>query len=411
MSEPLVVIGNGMAAARFADELSKRALGRYAVAVVGEEPRLAYNRVLLSSVLAGEVASSEIELKPQRWWRDRGITLRYGCRATAIDTTARTVAMADGESLAFSKLVFATGSQPIRPALPGMTLPGVITFRDINDIWTIWHRAGSGDRVVVIGGGLLGLEAAYGLAKAGARVTVLHLMDRLMERQLDPQAARMLQRAVEAMGIEVVLNADTAEIAGTSRVEGVTLKDGRTIEADAVVVAIGIRPSADLARHAGIAVKRGVMVDDGLETNISGIHAIGECAEHRGVCYGLVEPAHEQARVLADRLAGRDAHYAGSVLSTNLKVSGVNVFSAGDFIGADSADEIVLSDPGIGLYKKLVIADGRLTGAVLFGDTADGLWYLDLIRSGADIENIRDDLAFGRAFAERGTCAPARLAA
>lgn len=411
MSEPLVVIGNGMAAARFADELSKRALGRYAIAVVGEEPRLAYNRVLLSSVLAGEVASSEIELKPQGWWRDRGITLRYGCRATAIDTHARTVALADGESLAFSKLVFATGSQPIRPALPGMALPGVITFRDINDIWSIWHRAGTGDRVVVIGGGLLGLEAAYGLAKAGARVTVLHLMDRLMERQLDPHAARMLQRAVEGMGIEVVLSADTAEISGTSRVEGVTLKDGRTIEADVVVVAIGTRPSADLARDAGISVKRGIVVDDALETDVAGIHAIGECAEHRGVCYGLVEPAHEQARVLADRLAGRDARYAGSVLSTNLKVSGVNVFSAGDFLGADGTEEIVLSDPGIGLYKKLVIADGRLVGAVLFGDTADGLWYFDLIRSGADVEAMRDDLAFGRALAERTQPAPARLAA
>jgi nitrite reductase (NADH) large subunit len=411
MSEPLVVIGNGMAAARFADELSKRALGRYAIAVVGEEPRLAYNRVLLSSVLAGEVASSEIELKPQGWWRDRGITLRYGCRATAIDTHARTIALADGEPLAFSKLVFATGSQPIRPALPGMALPGVITFRDINDIWSIWHRAGTGDRVVVIGGGLLGLEAAYGLAKAGARVTVLHLMDRLMERQLDPHAARMLQRAVEGMGIEVVLSADTAEISGTSRVEGVTLKDGRTIEADVVVVAIGTRPSADLARDAGISVKRGIVVDDALETDVARIHAIGECAEHRGVCYGLVEPAHEQARVLADRLAGRDARYAGSVLSTNLKVSGVNVFSAGDFLGADGTEEIVLSDPGIGLYKKLVIADGRLVGAVLFGDTADGLWYFDLIRSGADVEAMRDDLAFGRALAERTQPAPARLAA
>jgi nitrite reductase (NADH) large subunit len=411
MSEPLVVIGNGMAAARFADELSKRALGRYAIAVVGEEPRLAYNRVLLSSVLAGEVASSEIELKPQGWWRDRGITLRYGCRATAIDPHARTVALADGESLAFSKLVFATGSQPIRPALPGMALPGVITFRDINDIWSIWHRAGTGDRVVVIGGGLLGLEAAYGLAKAGARVTVLHLMDRLMERQLDPHAARMLQGAVEAMGIEVVLNADTAEISGTGRVDGVALKDGRIIEADAVVVAIGIRPSADLARDAGIAVKRGIVVDDALETDVAGIHAIGECAEHRGVCYGLVEPGHEQARVLADRLAGRDARYAGSVLSTNLKVSGVNVFSAGDFLGSEGTEEILLSDPGIGLYKKLVIADGRLAGAVLFGDTADGLWYLDLIRSGASIETIRDDLAFGRALAERTLPAPTLLAA
>ena len=400
MSEPLVVIGNGMAAARFADELSARALGRYAVAVIGAEPRLAYNRVLLSSVLAGEVASSDIELKPQGWWRDRGITLRYGCRATAIDTRARTVALADGQSLPFSRLVLATGSHPIRPQIPGMALPGVITFRDIGDIWTIWHRAGAGDRVVVIGGGLLGLEAAYGLAKAGARVTVLHLMDRLMERQLDAQAARMLQRSVEAMGIEVVLKADTAEISGEHRVEGVTLKDGRSIAADAVVVAIGIRANADLARDAGIAVKRGIVVDDALETSIAGIHAIGECAEHRGICYGLVEPAHEQARVLAARLAGRDARYAGSVLATNLKVSGANVFSAGDFLGADGTEEIVLSDPGLGVYKKLVIADGRLVGAVLFGDTADGLWYLDLIRSEADIENIRLDLAFGRSLAE-----------
>jgi nitrite reductase (NADH) large subunit len=411
MSEPLVVIGNGMAAARFADELSQRALGRYAVAVIGAEPRLAYNRVLLSSVLSGEVASSDIELKPPRWWRDRGITLRYGCRATAIDTVTRTVTLADGASLPFARLVFATGSQPIRPAIPGMDLPGVITFRDIGDIWTIWHRAGTGDRVVVIGGGLLGLEAAYGLAKAGAHVTVLHLMDRLMERQLDAQAARMLQRAVEAMGIEVVLNADTTEISGASRVEGVTLKDGRSIEADAVVVAIGIRANTDLAREAGIAAKRGIVVDDALETNAPGIHAIGECAEHRGICYGLVEPAHEQARVLAERLAGRDARYTGSVLATNLKVSGVNVFSAGDFLGSDGADEIVLSDPSLGIYKKLVIADGRLTGAVLFGDTADGLWYLDLIRSGADIDSIRDDLAFGRAFTERDASVTQKLAA
>jgi nitrite reductase (NADH) large subunit len=410
MSEPLVVIGNGMAAARFADELSKRALGRYAVAVVGAEPRLAYNRVLLSSVLAGEVASSDIELKPQSWWRDRGITLRYGCRATAIDPQARSVTLADGQSLPFSKLVLATGSQPIRPPIPGMALPGVITFRDINDIWSIWHRAGAGDRVVVIGGGLLGLEAAYGLAKAGARVTVLHLVDRLMERQLDAHAARMLQRAVEAMGIEVVLQADTAKIDGAHRVEGVSLRDGRTIAADAVVLAIGIRPSADLARDAGIAVQRGIVADDALETSSAGIHAIGECAEHRGICYGLVEPAHEQARVLADRLAGRDAHYSGSVVATNLKVSGVNVFSAGDFLGADGTEEILLSDPGLGLYKKLVIADGRLVGAVLFGDTADGLWYLDLIRAGTGIESMRDDLAFGRALAERAA-APMRRAA
>jgi nitrite reductase (NADH) large subunit len=410
MSEPLVIIGNGMAAARFADELSKRALGRYAIAVVGEEPRLAYNRVLLSSVLAGEVASSDIELKPQRWWEDRGITLRYGCRANAIDTTARTITLADGNALPFSKLVLATGSLPIKPPIPGMSLPGVITFRDINDIWTMWHRAGTGDRVVVIGGGLLGLEAAYGLAKAGARVTVLHLMDRLMERQLDPMAAAMLKRAVEAKGIEVILNADTAEIGGHGIVDSVALKDGRRIEANAVVVAIGIRPSADLARNAGLTVNRGIVVDDAMETSIASIHAIGECAEHRGLVYGLVEPAYEQARVLADNLTGGSARYPGSVLATNLKVSGVNVFSAGDFIGVPGTQEIILSDPGVGTYKKFVIANGRLAGAVLFGDTADGLWYLDLIRSGEPIEPFRDDLAFGRALVERPP-APVKLAA
>jgi nitrite reductase (NADH) large subunit len=410
MSEPLVIIGNGMAAARFADELSKRALGRYAIAVVGEEPRLAYNRVLLSSVLAGEVASSDIELKPQRWWEDRGITLRYGCRANAIDTTARTITLADGNALPFSKLVLATGSLPIKPPIPGMSLPGVITFRDINDIWTMWHRAGTGDRVVVIGGGLLGLEAAYGLAKAGARVTVLHLMDRLMERQLDPAAAAMLKSAVEAKGIEVILNADTAEISGHGIVDGVVLKDGRRIEANAVVVAIGIRPSVDLARNAGLNVNRGIVVDDAMETSIAGIHAIGECAEHRGLVYGLVEPAYEQARVLADGLTGGSARYSGSVLATNLKVSGVNVFSAGDFIGAPGTEEIILSDPGVGTYKKFVIAEGHLVGAVLFGDTADGLWYLDLIRSGEPIEPFRDDLAFGRALVERPP-APVKLAA
>ena len=413
MSEPLVIVGNGMAAARLVDELAKTALGRYAVAVIGDEPRLAYNRVLLSSVLAGEVASSAIELKPRDWWADRGITLRYGCRATAIDASARIITLADGQSLPFSKLVLATGSQPIKPAIPGMALPGVITFRDINDIWTLWHRAGTDDRVVVIGGGLLGLEAAYGLAKAGARVTVLHLMDRLMERQLDPYAAAMLKRAVEAMGIEVILNADTAEIEGANRVEGVRLKDGRTIQTDAVVVAIGIRPSAELARTGGIAVNRGIVVDDTMQTDVAGIHAIGECAEHRGLVYGLVEPAYEQARVLADCLAGRTARYEGSVLATNLKVSGVNVFSAGDFLGSDGTEEIVLTDPGFGSYKKFVVSDGRLVGAVLFGDTADGLWYLELIRSGASIAAFRDDLAFGRALDERVHTkpAPTRLAA
>ena len=402
MSEPLIVIGNGMAAARLVDELARRALGRYAVAVIGEEPRLAYNRVLLSALLADEVGFDDIELRPARWWRDRGVTLRYGVRATAVDATARNVTLAGGTRLSFSKLVFATGSQPIKPDIPGMDLPGVLTFRDVDDVNAIAAAKAAGTRVVVIGGGLLGLEAAYGLAKAGARVTLLHLMDRLMERQLDHRAALMLQRAVEARGIAVRLQAQTARIAGNGKVEGVELHDGTTIAADAVVVAVGIRANAALARTAGIEVGRGIVVDDHLETNAAGVHAIGECAEHRGCCYGLVEPAYEQAQLLARRLAGERASYPGSVLATNLKVSGVNVFSAGDFLGATAeAEEIVLRDPAAGVYKKLVIAHGRLVGAVLFGDTADGLWYLDLIRTGSPVARLRDDLVFGRALATR----------
>jgi nitrite reductase (NADH) large subunit len=400
MSEPLIIIGNGMSAARLVEELAKRALGRYAVAVIGEEPRLAYNRVLLSALLAEEVGPSDIELKPAHWWRDRGVTLRYGVRATAIDPAARCVTLADGKRLSFSKLVLATGSQPIRLPTPGMELPGVLTFRDIDDVNTI--ATSKGARVVVIGGGLLGLEAAYGLARARAKVTVVHLMDRLMERQLDQRAAAMLKRAVEAKGIAVRLQAQTARILGTSQVEGVELADGSVIPADAVVVAVGVRPNVELARAAGLKVNRGIIVDDNLETSVSDIHAIGECAEHRGSCYGLVEPGYEQAQALARRLAGNKVSYPGSVLATNLKVSGVHVFSAGDFLGETTgADEIVLSDPGAGIYKKLVLADDRLIGGVLFGDTVDAPWYLDLIRSGAPIGPLRDDLAFGRALATR----------
>jgi nitrite reductase (NADH) large subunit len=402
MSESLIVIGNGMAAARFVDELAQRALGRYAVAVIGEEPRLAYNRVLLSALLADEVDFDDIELKPARWWRDRGVTLRYGERATQVDAAARNVTLAGGTQLAFSKLVFATGSQPIKPDIAGMDLPGVLTYRDVDDVNAIAATKAAGARVVVIGGGLLGLEAAYGLAKAGARVTLLHLMDRLMERQLDQRAALMLKRAVEAKGIAVRLQARTARIAGSARVEAVELRDGTTIAADAVVVAVGIRANTALARTAGLEVGRGIVVDDHLQTSAAGVHAIGECAEHRGCCYGLVEPAYEQAQLLARRLAGERASYPGSVLATNLKVSGVNVFSAGDFLAtADDAEEIVLSDPAVGIYKKLTLAQDRLVGAVLFGDTADGLWYLDLIRAGTSVADIRDDLVFGRALATR----------
>lgn len=401
MSEPLVVIGNGMASMRLVEELAKRALGRYAIAVVGEEPRLAYNRVLLSSVLAQEISRTEIELKSARWWRDHGVTLLYGHRAIAVDPSIRRVKLAGGATLPFARLVLATGSRPIRLNVPGMDLPGVLTFRDLGDVGAIEAAAASCSRAVVIGGGLLGLEAAYGLAKSGVEVSVVHLMDRLMERQLDVCAAEMLRRIVEAKGIAVHLGAQTVKIAGRQRVQAIALADGRQIETDLVVIAAGTRPNIDLARTADLAIDRGIVVDDHLQTSLSGIYAIGECIEHRRVCYGLVEPAYEQASALAAHLAGDDVHYRGSVLATNLKVSGVNVFSAGDFLGAPGTEAIVFSDGGLATYKKLVIADGRLVGAVLFGDTADGTWYLDLIRSGQSIERLRDDLMFGRAMAER----------
>ena len=401
MSEPLVVIGNGMAAARLAQEIAARSLGRYAVAIIGDEPRLAYNRVLLSSVLAGEIASQEIELQSAKWWRDRGVTLSYGQAATSVDLQSRRVVLADGRLVPFAKLVFATGSQPLRLNVPGADLPGVHTFRDSRDVDLLLKLAAGQKRAVVIGGGLLGLEAAYGLAKAGAPVTLVHLMDRLMERQLDAPAAALLKRLVQEKGIDVRLNASTKAILGEGKVQGIELADGTAIAADAVIFAAGIRPNAAIAKAAGIVVGRGIVVDDRLATSADGVYALGECAEHRGACYGLVEPAYEQAKVLADNLAGRKASYEGSVLSTNLKVSGVSVFSAGDFVGGEGTEAIVLSDARQGTYKKLVIADGRLTGAILIGDTQDALWYLELIRSRASIRAFRSDLMFGRALAER----------
>jgi nitrite reductase (NADH) large subunit len=399
VSEPLVVVGNGMAAARLVDELAKVALGRYAIAVIGDEPRLAYNRVLLSSVLAGETASHDIELKPAAWWRDRGVTLKYGCVATEIDVGRRELKIAHEESIAFSRLVLATGSTPLRLKVPGADLAGVHTFRDSRDVDLLLSLAAQKKRVVVVGGGLLGLEAAYGLAKAGAPVTLIHLMDRLMERQLDAPAADLLKSLVERKGIKILLNANTARLHGEKHIEGVELVDGRRIEADAVIFAAGIRPNIALARDAGISVNRGIVVDEHLQTGTPDIFALGECAEHRGICYGLVEPAYEQARVLAQYLAGGAAAYNGSVVATNLKVSGVAVFSAGDFTGSEGSEAIVLSDVRAGTYKKLVISNGRLAGAVLVGDTSDALWYLELIRNQKPIARIRADMMFGRALA------------
>src|SRR5882762_4613693 len=292
VSEPLVVVGNGMAAARLVDELAKAALGRYAIAVIGDEPRLAYNRVLLSSVLAGETASHDIELRAASWWRHRGVTLKYGCVATEIDVGRREIKIANEESIGFSRLVLATGSTPLRLNVPGADLAGVHTFRDSRDVDLLLTLAAQRRRVVVVGGGLLGLEAAYGLAKAGASVTLLHLMDRLMERQLDAPAAELLKSLVERKGITVLLKANTARLHGETRVEGIELTDGHRLDADAVIFAAGIPPNIALAKATGIPVGGGIVADDHLQTGAADVFAIGECAEHRGICYGLVEPAY-----------------------------------------------------------------------------------------------------------------------
>ena len=407
MSESLVVVGNGMAAARLVEELTARTPGKYAIAVIGEEPVLAYNRVLLSSLLAGDVAEGDIELKSSQWWKSKGVTLVYGRSAIGIDASARQVCLEGGASLSYSKLVLATGSEPIRLPLPGAELSGVHTFRNVSDVSAIIAHAGPRRRTLVIGGGLLGLEAAYGLSKAGAQVTVVHLMSRLMERQLDERAASMLNSELEALGIEVLLDAESAAIEGSDRVEALRLADGRVLPADLIVMAAGIRPRTELASAGGLAVGRGILVDDHMQTSAPAVYALGECAEHRGVCYGLVEPAYEQARTLATHLSGMPSAYEGSLLSTNLKVSGIDVFSAGDFLGAPGTEPILFIDDEQGVYRKLIVKDGRLSGAVLLGDTGDALWYLDLIQSGTPIAAMRDDLIFGQAFCADAGAEPA----
>ena len=334
----------------------------------------------------------------------------FGRAITGLDRARRQLTFANGTSLAYSKLVLATGSHAIKLPKPGMNLPGCITFRSMEDVDLMVGGVAPGRPAVVIGGGLLGLEAAYGLAKAGVRVTLLHLSSRLMDRQLDDPAALLLKEAIESKGCEVLLGADTARVLGTSTVEGVELADGRVIPADLLVCAVGVRPNIDLAKAAGLDCNRGILVDDHMQTSDASIFAIGECAEHRGIAYGLVEPAYEQARTLARRFAGeRDAAYTGSILATNLKVSGVSLFSAGDFIG-DGKEALIYEDKSQHVYKKIVLDNGKLAGAVLYGDTADGLWYLDLIKAGTPVEDMRDDLIFGRALAMtnkgRRKCAP-----
>ena len=400
--ERLVVVGNGMAGCRAVEEVLKRDPGRYEIAIFGAEPRVNYNRIMLSPVLAGEKAFADIVINDEAWYRDNGITLHAGRTVTVLDLAGRRVLAEGGLEVGYDRLILATGSDPVRLPLPGADLAGVVTFRDLDDVEAmVAASAAPGARAVVIGGGLLGLEAAYGLARRGMAATVVHLMDVLMERQLDESAGFLLRQALAHRGVETVLGAQSEEIVGENgKVAGLKLKDGTVLPCDLLVMAVGIRPNAALGKAAGLAVNRGLVVDDAMRTSDPAVFAVGECAEHRGQCYGLVAPIWEMCRALAEALTDGQGAYEGSVLSTRLKVSGVDVFSAGRFAGGDGCEDIVFRDAARGVYKRVVIEDGKVAGAVLFGDAADGGWYFDLMRSGRDVAGIRETLIFGQAITE-----------
>jgi nitrite reductase (NADH) large subunit len=401
----MVVIGNGMAGMRTIEELLKIAPDFYNITVFGDEPHPNYNRILLSPVLAGEQTINEIILNSREWYAENGITLHTGKRINRIDRMRRFVYAEDGTSADYDRLLIATGSTPFMLPIPGKELDGVIGFRDIKDVDTMVAASGHYKKAVVIGGGLLGLEAANGLQIRGMDVTVVHRSDWLLERQLDRTAGRMLQKSLEAKGLKFLLQKDTEALEGSSfdkkhgRVTAVRFKDGEEIPADLVVMAVGIRPNYALAESAGIYCNRGIVVNDTMQTYDPRVYAVGECVAHRGVSYGLVAPLFEMAKVCATHLANFGiGQYKGSVTSTKLKVTGIDLFSAGDFDGAgdDGREEIVLHDAVGGVYKKLVIKDDRIIGSVLYGDTTDGSWYFQLLRDGKPINEIRDHLMFGQ---------------
>ena len=399
MPKKLVVIGNGMAAGRALEELFERAPGAYDVTIFGAEPRVNYNRIMLSPVLSGEKAYEDILIHDDAWYETHGITLHRGKQVVEIDRAGKRVTAADGTTADYDRLLVATGSMPFVVPIPGATLPGVVTYRDLDDVNKMLEAAGQGGHAVVIGGGLLGLEAAAGLKAQGMEVTVLHLMPTLMERQLDPSSGYLLQKAFEDRGIAVRCKANTHAILGETHVTGVRLDDGTELDADIVVMAVGIRPNAALAKEAGLETNRGVLVGDDMRTSDPDVFSVGECVEHRGLCYGLVAPLYEMAKVVAAQLAGDEAAaYTGSVTATKLKVTGIDLFSAGDFGEAKDRQDIVLRDAARGVYKRLVLKENRIVGAVLYGETGDGSWFFDLLRKEADVSELRDTLIFGQSY-------------
>ncbi|WP_353642345.1 nitrite reductase large subunit NirB [Mesorhizobium sp. WSM2239] len=399
MTEKLVIIGNGMAPGRMLEHLLEKAPGRYAITIFNAEPRVNYDRIMLSPVLSGEKDYEEIIIHGDGWYIKNGITLYKGHKIVAVDRSAKTVTSDHGVVEPYDRLVIATGSVPFIIPVPGNDLPGVLTYRDLDDVQAMLLAAQSRAKAVVIGGGLLGLEAAAGLSERGMDVTVLHVMPTLMERQLDPAAGYLLQRAVEERGIKVMTKANTKAIVGNGKVEGVELAGGTTVPASLVVMAVGIRPNAALAKDAGVTVNRGIVVDAGMRTSDPDIFALGECAEVGGQVYGLVAPLYEMARVAASHLAGDEtAAFVHNDTPTKLKVTGIELFSLGDFADGDDRQEIVLRDASAGVYKRLVLKDDRIIGTVLYGETADGAWFNDLKKKQIDISEMRDTLIFGQAY-------------
>lgn len=392
----LVVVGNGMAAMRTVEELLQLAGDEYQITVFGAEPRGNYNRILLSPLLAGETRRESIMLHPLKWYREKGITLHAGDPVVSIDRRSKRVISAAGVVAGYDRLLLATGSDPVRLKVTGHDLSGVFCFRSIDDVDGMLEQAGRARRAVVIGGGLLGLEAASGLAKHGLAVTVVHLRDRVMDRQLDAEAAALLRQSMEARGIRFCMSARTAAFEGEGRVQQVRMEDGRVIEADLVVVAAGITPRTGLARECGLHCDRGILVDDTLQTFDPSIYAVGECVQHRGTTYGLVAPLWEQARVCAAHLAERGVtRFRGSRPSSQLKVSGIDVFSAGDISQLRSADSIRFADPAAGIYKRLWLRDNRVLAAVLFGDTSAAAQLAELIETQRDVSSLRETLLLG----------------
>lgn len=401
--QALVVVGNGMAGMRTVEELLKLDRDLYDITVFGAEPHGNYNRIMLSPLLAGDKQVDDIMLHTRAWYEDNGITLHAGDPVVKIDRKRRFVHSQQGLEVPYDRLLLATGSSPFIIPIPGHALPGVVGFRDLADVATMLAAAIPGAQAVVIGGGLLGLEAANALQRRGMHVTVVHATASLMNQQLDPPAAALLKTALEDKGLHFRMATQTTQIVGGKRVEGVQFADGTALQADLIVMAAGVRPNIALAQAAGLHCERAIVVDDTLQTYDPRIYAVGECVQHRSSTFGLVAPLWDQARVCAGHLAGAGhRRYVQKATPTKLKVTGVDLYSVGDFIGDPGSEELVLRDRRSGIYKRLVIKGDCVTGAVLYGDVRDGPWYFEMIQQKTDIRRLRHGLLFGEAHCKQG---------